>query len=117
MKFYRNDWEIKLVKLAVSALSKAEEVYIIGYSLPEADALANFLISSIQHETSVIITNPSADELRKRLVYIFGLSRNNIIDENSNLEEWIKNDFKYVAYEKTIENEEMINRMLEDKTN
>ena len=117
MKFYRNDWEIKLVKLAVDALSKAEEVYIIGYSLPEADAMANFLISSIQYDTCVKIINPSAGELRKRLVHIFGLSRNNIIDENSRLEEWIKNDFKYVAYEKTIENEEMINRMLEDNRN
>lgn len=117
MKFYRNSWEIKLVKLAVNALSNAEEVYIIGYSLPEADAMANFLISSIQYDTCVKIINPSAGELRKRLVHIFGLSRNNIIDENSRLEEWIKNDFKYVAYEKTIENEEMINRMLEDNRN
>lgn len=117
MKFYRNSWEIKLVKLGVNALSNAEEVYIIGYSLPEADAMANFLISSIQYDTCVKIINPSASELRKRLVHIFGLSRNNIIDENSRLEEWIKNDFKYVAYEKTIENEEMINRMLEYKRN
>ena len=44
MKFYRNSWEIRLVRLAVKALSNAEEVFIIGYSLPEADAMANFLI-------------------------------------------------------------------------
>jgi len=112
MKFYRNGWEIDLVKLAVNALSNAEEVYIIGYSLPEADAMANFLISSIQHDTRVRIINPSAGELRKRLVNVFGLSRSNIIDENSSLEEWIKNDCEYVAYEKTIESEEMINQML-----
>lgn len=117
MKFYRNIWEIDLVKLAVNALSNAEEVCIIGYSLPEADALANFLISSIQNDTCIKIINPSADELRKRFVNIFGLSRSNIIDENSSLEEWIKNDFKFLSYEKEIKNQEMINQMIEDNRN
>lgn len=117
MKFYRNNWEIKLVKLAVNALSSAEEVYIIGYSLPEADAMANFLISSIRSDTCIKIINPDANELRIRLVNIFGLSRKNIIDESIKLEEWIKNNFKYLAYDKTIENEEMINQMLEENRN
>ncbi|TFB11675.1 hypothetical protein E3V36_00045 [Candidatus Marinimicrobia bacterium MT.SAG.2] len=105
------------MRLAVKALSNAEEVFIIGYSLPEADAMANFLISSIQFDTRVKIINPSADELRKRLVNIFGLLRENIMDENSRLEEWIKNDCKYIAYEKTIKNEAMINQMVEDNRN
>ena len=117
MKFYRNSWEIRLVRLAVKALSSAEEVYIIGYSLPEADAMANFLISSIRSDTCIKIINPDANELRIRLVNIFGLSRKNIIDESIKLEEWIKNNFKYLAYDKTIENEEMINQMLEENRN
>ena len=102
------------MRLAVKALSNAEEVFIIGYSLPEADAMANFLISSIQFDTRVKIINPSADELRKRLVNIFGLLRENIMDENSNLEEWIKNDFQYIAHEQTLKREEEFNQMIEN---
>ncbi|MCH8927242.1 MAG: SIR2 family protein [Candidatus Marinimicrobia bacterium] len=117
MKFYRHKWEIELVKLAANALSKTEEVYIVGYSLPEADAMANFLFSSIKQDIVIKIINPNAGELRERLVRIFGLSRSKIIDESSKLEVWLENDCKYIEHEKTLKNEEMINRMIEEMDN
>ncbi len=58
---------------AMNAIEKAEEIYIIGYRLPMADAMAHLLIGKITSGCSVYVIKPVADELKRRISKNFGL--------------------------------------------
>lgn len=45
VKSIKSYWESKLLRLACEAVSKADEIFILGYSFPEADAVANFIFA------------------------------------------------------------------------
>ena len=101
MKTFQENWEIKLVQAALNAISNADKIFILGYSLPDADAMANLIFSQIQKTAKIDIVNPiDPMKLAKRLIDKYDLDKKNIIDEASTIEEWIENDFKYLAYEK-----------------
>ena len=104
MKTFEQNWEIYLVKAAAQAISNAEEIYILGYSLPDADAMVNFVLAEIQKDTKIYIINPSNPmDIANRFIMRYGLDKNKIIYEQCSLEEWIQNDFQYIKYEKEQE--------------
>lgn len=114
LKTYQENWEITLVQEALKAIEKTNEIYILGYSLPDADAMANFIFGSIKKDSKIVIVNPGNPmKLRDRLIEKYDLSRKNIIYEESTIEEWITNEFRYVAYEKKQAEIREINELLD----
>lgn len=104
LKTARHKWELHMIRLASQALSKAEKIFILGYSFPEADAMANFIFAQIRTDAQIrIIDLGEPRELANRLIERFGVISNNIIYEQGRIEDWITNDFKYTAYEKELD--------------
>jgi len=104
MKTARCGWEFQIIRHALKALSQAKEIFIIGYSLPEADAMANFIFIQIRKNVRIkIIDQGEPGALAERLIESYGLIRKNIVYEQNSIENWITNDFKYTAYEKELE--------------
>lgn len=120
LKSARHRWELHMIKLASQALSRAEEIYILGYSFPEADAMASFIFAQIPIDAQIrIIDLGKPQELANRLIDRYGVISNNITYEQNPIEDWITNDFKYTAYEKELERfkemEELFNHMEKPK--
>jgi len=104
LKTARHRWELHMIRLAAQALSKADEIFILGYSFPEADAMANFVFAQVRSDVQIRIINlEQPRELANRFIERFGVISNNIIYEQSYIEDWITNDFKYTAYEKELD--------------
>jgi hypothetical protein len=99
MKTYRSKYEVHLVRSACDAISGCDEIYAIGYSFPEADALTSFLLARIPQKSKIVIINRSANDIATSLSDDFGFDRDNIINEQSNIEDWIESGFKYPAYD------------------
>jgi len=95
IKLFNKSIEIDLVKRAVNAVKNASEIYFIGYSLPKADTVSNFIFSFINKGSKIYIINPNAMEIKKRIARVFNLKNDNIIDENIEIKEWVKNDFEF----------------------
>jgi len=104
LKTARHRWELQMIRLASQKLSQAEEIVILGYSFPEADAMANFIFSQVKRDTQIrIIDQGDPRELADRLIDSYGVIRKKIVYEQNSIENWIMNDFKYIAYEKELE--------------
>ncbi|MFA4908014.1 MAG: SIR2 family protein [archaeon] len=103
MKTYRSKYEVNLVKSACDAISKCDEIYTLGYSFPEADALTSFLLAQIHSNAKIVIINRSANDIAEMLSENLGFNRDQIINEQSNIEDWISSGFKYLAYEHYLE--------------
>lgn len=107
MKGVRYRWEIQLVKMASDAISSAQEVFILGYSLPEADTMASFIFTHVPNDAHITIVDSGAPKrLTNRLVKKYGLNIKNIIHERSDIKKWIKNDFQCLSYERDKPNRE-----------
>jgi len=98
------DWEMKLIKNARDACREAEEVYILGYSVPVADYITNLLFMDMNKNVEIFIilwdNNNAALRLRSNIASKYELKEKRIIAEDSPIEKWIENDFKYKAWEK-----------------
>lgn len=112
MKTYRSKYEVHLVRQACDVISKSNEIYTIGYSFPEADALASFMLAQINPDSRIIIVNRNADKMAEGLSRDFGFKRNNIINEQSKIEDWIACDFQYPAYEHYLEGKRFMDDMI-----
>jgi len=113
LKLFDQPFEVKLVNDALEAARTADEVYIIGYSLPKADITANLIISQVRKDAEVYIVNKyHAKEIKKRLVDIYGFDESNILQEESDIETWIDNDFEYRQYQHDQETEAIFQDML-----
>ena len=88
-----------MVRSACDAISGCDEIYAIGYSFPEADALTSFLLAQIPLKSKIVIINRSANDIATSLSDNFGFNRDNIISEQSNIEDWIASGFQYPAYD------------------
>lgn len=78
---------------AAQALRDAEDVVIIGYSLPEADGAAVALVTgALRHrKTPVLVVDPTADDLRER----YELATNGRVwIENKCFAQWAGENFK-----------------------
>jgi hypothetical protein len=110
LKASRHRWEIEMIKNASQAISEAKEVFILGYSFREADAMANYIFTQIPCNSQIrIVDLHIAEKLAQRLSQQFGISNQNIIYEKNSIEEWINNDFKYIAFEKKLEQDKTSN--------
>lgn len=106
LKTARHRWELHMIRLASQALSQAKEIFILGYSFPEADAMANFIFAQVRTDAQIrIIDLGEPRELANRLIESYGAISKNIIYEQNPIEDWITNDFKYTAYEKELNTE------------
>lgn len=103
MKTYRSKYEVHLVRKACDAISQGKEIYAIGYSFPKADSLSSFLLAQIPTTAKITIIDKNADELANSLSSTYGFNRENITNEQSNIEDWIANGFQYPAYEHYLE--------------
>lgn len=112
IKYSHYAWELQLVRKVIEALSNASEVYILGYSLPEADAMANILFTQIANEASIYIVNRDPDDLVKRLNEKFGHYKKKIVFEKNDIEAWVENDFEYKAYQRHLEGQRLINSLI-----
>ena len=72
---------------AMNAIEKAEEIYIIGYRLPMADAMAHLLIAGMKRSCPVYVVKPGAGELGERISKNFGLE--NVTAFNCRFSEWV----------------------------
>jgi len=103
MKSVRQRWELQLVKMASEAISKAKEIFILGYSFPEADAMASFIFTPMKEDAHIkIVDKYNAIELAGRFAKNYGIRYENIIFEQSDIKTWADNNFKYKAYEEEI---------------
>ncbi len=98
IKLFNKSIEINLVKRAVKAVKNASKIYFIGYSLPLADTVSNFIFSFINKNTEIYIINPDAMEIKKRIARVFNLKNDNITDENKKIKEWVKNNFEFINF-------------------
>jgi len=114
MKTYRSKYEVHLVRTACDAISGCDEIYAIGYSFPEADALTSFLLAQIPLKSKIVIINRNANDIVTSLSDNFGFNRDNIINEQRNIEDWIVSGFQYSAYEKYQEGQRFINEILQE---
>lgn len=114
MKTYRSKYEVHLVKSACDAISECDEIYAIGYSFPEADTLTNFLLSQISLKSKIVIINRNANEISDSLSDSYGFNRENIVNEQSNIEDWIVSGFQYQAYNRYLERILSINDLISE---
>ena len=113
LKLYDQPYEVQLVSRTLEAARTADEVYMIGYSLPKADITANLIISQIRKDARIIIVNKNhAKEIKGRLSETYGFEKSNIIQEESDIETWIDNDFEYCQYQRDQESEAIFQDML-----
>ncbi len=110
-------WEMQLIKNAINFCRKAEEIYILGYSVPDADYITNLLFFEINKEAKINIilwdrTDNAAVQLGKRLSKKYGFKSKNMVYENSPIEKWIENDFKFIAYKEYLEKQADIEQIL-----
>jgi len=110
-------WEMQIINKSVNICRKADEIYILGYSVPEADYITNLLFLEMKKNVKINIilwegNNNIAHQLGKRIEKKYGFKRENIVYENSPIEKWIENDFKFIAYEKYLEEQAEIEQLL-----
>ena len=126
MKTPQYNWEISLINNSLKYCEDAEEIYILGYSVPDSDYISNLLFSEINKNAKIYIViwdgkaYPNlADDLRRKLIKKYGFNKDNITHEHSKIEDWINNNFEYVEYKKFMKIQELLNRMrqLSDKNN
>jgi hypothetical protein len=91
LKVFPNKEFNELWRKTVSVIGKAEEIYIIGYRLPMADAIAHLLIGQIRRNCPVYVVKPDAGELVERISKNFGLE--NVTALNYQFSEWVSTGF------------------------
>ncbi|MEK7729706.1 MAG: SIR2 family protein [candidate division KSB1 bacterium] len=115
LKTARHSWELYMIRLASRALAEANEIFFLGYSFPEADAIANFIFAQARVDAQIrIIDSGEPRELANRLIESYGVINENVIYEKNSIENWIANDFKYTAYERELERQRDMKELLGD---
>jgi len=101
MKSFKYKWQFQLFELATKAISQANEIFIWGYSLPQADTLANLLFHYVKKNAKIIIIDPAEqndNSVDARLRKYHQINDDNIIYEQASIEDWVKNGFSYHSY-------------------
>lgn len=114
------NWEVKLVEDSLNYCRESDEIYILGYSVPEADYITNLLFTEMNKKSKVSIVlwdenkypNPAL-ELSNKLVEKYQFKRANIVHEHSKIENWIENSFQFPEYEKYLEDQKIMEKMKE----
>jgi hypothetical protein len=109
MKTPQYNWEISLINDSIKRAKNANEVYLLGYSVPDADYISNLIFSEMNKKAKIYIIlwdgsaypNP-VDDLREKLIKRYRFNKNQIIHKHSIIEDWLANNFRYLEYEKNI---------------
>lgn len=117
MKSPQYNWEISLINNSLDFCKSSDEIYILGYSMPDVDYITNLLFSTMKKDSRINIVLWDKDEdvalkLSKKLVEKYGFRMENITHENTRIEEWIYNDFKFLSYKKYLEDQKFIERII-----
>ena len=88
--YYQNPFMKQLWKNARLALEEADEVYIVGYSMPSADATARGLFrESIRPDARVIVVNREPEPIVKEIT-AWGLKVDRVLDEPNCVEQMVE---------------------------
>ena len=122
MKSPQYNWEMDLINNALKLCRDAEKVYILGYSIPDADYITNLLLAAMNKDAQLRIVlwdknHDVAKDLRDKIVEKHGFKKQNIKHENTPIERWIENGFKYLAYEKYLEDQSIFEEILNTSRN
>lgn len=117
MKTPQYNWEIKLIEDSIKYCQKSDEIYILGYSAPDADYVANILFSEFNKNSKIYIVLWNSSEnialnMRNKLVEKYGIRKENIIHENTKIEQWIKNEFDFSSYKKYLEDKKIMDELI-----
>ncbi|MCI0698359.1 SIR2 family protein [candidate division KSB1 bacterium] len=93
-------WETDLIRKSVSAAETADEVFMLGYSFPEADPIANMIFTKMKKDVllKAVLWDENQTNLIQRITRQYGFDTKYSIYENSRIEKWIENNFEYVNY-------------------
>ncbi|MHA1252499.1 MAG: hypothetical protein ACTSRP_21115 [Candidatus Helarchaeota archaeon] len=110
-------WEMQLINKSINFCRKADEIYILGYSVPEVDYITNLLFLEMKKDVEIKIIiwnefNDAAVKLGKRLIKKYGFQEKNMVFENTRIEEWIENDFNFIAHDKYLKEQDDIELLL-----
>lgn len=111
LKFFNKAYELELLKKSVDVIKEASEIYIIGYSIPDADTTANFLLSQIPGQSKIIIINKGAEvvyKLENKLINNYGLEIKNINFNADGVVSWIKSSFETTTSQSVCNSKERI---------
>ncbi len=113
----RYNWELRIVNKALEFCRNAEEVYILGYSFPEADYITNLLFSEMNHDAclKIILWDKNKDvakELRSKIIKKYSIENENVKHENSSIESWINSGFEFTAYERYLKEQAEMEQVL-----
>ena len=87
------------------SLSEADEVYIIGYSIPDADQGANILFTTLKDNIKVYVINTAAKKVVDKIWKFVGFPEdgNRIQVYDGSFEDWVnENKPEYVSYKKFL---------------
>lgn len=111
MKNFKSKYDLELIRFAINSVRDCSEIFSLGYSFQEADCLTYFLISQIPTDTRINIIDLNAKEISERLGGTYGINKENIIPEQSKIEDWIKSDFQFIEFEKYKEEQEIFEQI------
>lgn len=112
LKFFNKAYELELLKKSVDVIKDADKIYIIGYSIPDADTTANFLLSQIPGQSKIVIINKGEEvvyKLENKLTKNYGLDIQNMYCNADGVVAWIKNPSKLIKC-KSLHNSKKSNR-------
>lgn len=117
MKSPQYNWEIELIENSIKYCQESSEIYILGYSAPDADYITNMLFSEINKEAKIyIVLWDSSDDLAlglsNKLVEKYRINKEIITHENTKIEQWIENGFEYLSYQKYLEDQKFMDDMI-----
>ncbi|MHA1830894.1 MAG: hypothetical protein ACTSWR_05115 [Candidatus Helarchaeota archaeon] len=110
--------EMQLISNSINFCRTADEIYILGYSVPDADYITNLLFLEMNKDAKINIIlwdkyNNAAVQLGERLIKKYGFKDKNVVYENTPIEKWIENDFNFSAYDEYLKEQADIEQILE----
>lgn len=83
--FYDNPVSHELWQRAAAAIEEADEVALIGYSVPLTDLVTSGMLGDRlrSNDSRIVIVNPEAEDVRNKLINL-GVDRGRIVDEHTN---------------------------------
>ncbi len=109
LKHFNKSYELDLVNRAVRKIKSATKIYMIGYSLPLADTIANFIFSQIPKTIEIVIINiDNKKSLISRLKKEYKIDGEKIKYETNTVSKWVENNLRLVQYQKDRESEEFL---------
>ena len=112
MKKFESKYEIELIRMATEKFKNCTELYVLGYSFPDADSLTSFLMTQLPTNLSITIIDLNAKEISRNLCEKYGFNENNVRPEQSKIDDWINNNFELLAYSDYIEKQKMFHDIM-----